>query len=193
MRATALVIAAALAAAPALAGGAGARPDANGRLSCTAFAVSTGGMATPSGASTVDIVVERWSGDADRQRLTDALKKGQDALLDALRDLPRVGYIRTPGNVGWELHYAHQAAGEDGGRRVVIATDRPMDMWEIVNRPRTVDYPFTFIEMRLDDDGKGEGKLSLATQVTASSEGRFVYLENYEAQPVLLNQVSCKR
>lgn len=192
MRVRALVIATALAAAATVTAEQGSGAAANGRLSCTAFAVSTGGVATPSGASTVDIVVDRWSSDADRQRLTEALKKGQQTLLDTLRDLRRVGYIRTPGNVGWELHYASQAAGEDGGRRVVIATDRPMDMWEVVNRPRTVDYPFTFIEMRLDNEGKGEGKLSLATQVTTSSEGRFVYLENYEAQPVHLKNVSCK-
>jgi hypothetical protein len=60
-----------------------------------------------------------------------------------------------------------------------------------VNRPRTVDYPFTFIELHLNRDGEGEGKLSLATRVTSSRDGRFVQLENYDTQPVQLNKVTC--
>lgn len=32
---------------------------------------------------------------------------------------------------------------EDGGRDVVIATDRPIGFWEATARPRTIDYPFT--------------------------------------------------
>lgn len=166
--------------------------EANGRLTCTAFAVSTGGPRSSPVASTVDIVVERWSTEPDRRRLLDAMKKGQDAMLKTLQDLRRVGFIRTPGNLGWDLHYAHEAPGEEGGRHVVIATDRPMSIWEVVNRPRTVDYPFTFIEMHLNRDGEGEGKLSLATQVIASRDGGFVQLENYDTQPVQLNKISCK-
>jgi hypothetical protein len=170
----------------------GTSTAANGRLTCTAFAVSTGGPRTSPVASSVDIVVERWSTEPERRRLLDAMKEGQDAMLKALQDLRRVGFIRTPGNLGWDLHYAHETPGEDGGRQVVIATDRPMSIWEAVNRPRTVDYPFTFIEMRLTRDGEGEGKLSLATQVIASRDGRFVQLENYDTQPVQLNKISCK-
>jgi hypothetical protein len=164
---------------------------ANGRLSCTAFAVSTGGPVSSPVATQVDIVVERWSADAERRRLIEAMKESQGAMLETLRDLRRVGSIRTPGNLGWDLHYAHETPGEDGGRHIVIATDRPMPIWEVANRPRTVDYPFTFIEMRLRD-GEGEGKLSLATQVISSRDGRFVQLENYDTQPVQLNRISCK-
>ena len=169
-----------------------AAADANGRLACTAFAVSTGGPRTSPVASSVEIVVERWSTEPDRRRLLDAMKKGQDAMLRTLQDLRRVGFIRTPGNLGWDLHYAHETPGEEGERHVVIATDRPMSIWEAVNRPRTVDYPFTFIEMHVTRDGEGEGKLSLATQVIASRDGRSVQLENYDTQPVQLNKISCK-
>ena len=164
----------------------------NGKLSCSAFAVSTGGPVSAPVATQVDIVVQSWSTDAERARLLEAMKKSQGSMLDTLRDLRKVGFIRTPGSLGWDLHYAHQAPGEDGGRRIVIATDRPMDIWEVINRPRTVDYPFIFIEMRINDDGEGSGKLSPATQVIASGDGRFVHLENYDTQPVQLNKISCK-
>lgn len=165
---------------------------ANGRLSCSAFAVSTGGPLSAPVATQVDIVVQNWSPEPDRRRLLEAMKKSQDSLLETLRDLRRVGYIRTPGNLGWDLHYAHETPGEEGDRRIVIATDRPMNIWEVVNRPRTFDYPFMFIELRVSRDGEGEGKLFPATQVTSSRDGRFVQLENYDTQPVQLNKISCK-
>lgn len=175
-----------------LAWGAPAPAADDARLTCTAFAASTGGPRSAPVATTLDIVIDRYSPDADRKRLIEALKKSQDAMLDTLRDMPRLGYIRMPGSLGWDLHFAQSAAGEDGGRRIVIATDRPMPFWEVVNRPRSVDYPFTFIELRINPDGEGEGKLSVATQVTATSDGRFVQLENYATQPVQLNQVKCR-
>lgn len=155
----------------------------------TAVALSAGGPLTSPVATNLEIVIERWSTPAERQRLLDSLKVGQNTALEVMRDLPRVGYIRAPGNLGWDLHYAHQTPGEDGGRRVFLGTDRPISIAEEINQPRTIQYPFTFIEMRLDDRGDGEGKLSRATRVIASADGRFVQLENYDVQPVELTEV----
>jgi hypothetical protein len=164
----------------------------NGREEFSAIAVGGGGPFTSPVATNLDIVIERWTTDAERQRLLEALKQGQRAALEVVRDLPRVGYIRTPGSLAWDLHYAHQMPGEDGGRRIFLATDRPISFAEEVGRPRTIEYPFTFVEMRVDEDGNGEGKLSRATKVVASDDGRFVQLENYEVQPVELSEVKRK-
>jgi hypothetical protein len=152
-----------------------------------AFAVSLGGPRTTSGAAQVDITIDRWSTDAERARLIEALNQGQNELLETLRDLQPVGSIRTATSLAYDLHYSNQTPGEDGGRRIFLATDRPIGFWEAVNRPRSINYPFTFIELRLNDQGEGEGKLSLATKVIAS--GPIVQLENWAAQPAQLNQV----
>lgn len=163
--------------------------DATGREEYTAVALSAGGPRSNPVAGQLDITIDRWSTQSERQRLLSTLGKGQTAMLEALRALPAVGRIRTPGELGWDLHYAHQVTGEDGGRRVFLATDRPISVWEAVNRPRTVDYPFTFVELRVNNHGEGEGKLSLATRVIASEDGRFVHLENWETQPIALSEV----
>lgn len=157
----------------------------------TANAVSLGGPRTPSGTAQLDIVIERWSVDAERERLLAALKKtnDQEQLLQTLQNLEPVGYIRTPQSLGYELRYANRAPAENGGERVFIATDRPIGFWEAANRPRSIEYPFTFIELRLDQNGRGEGKLSLASRVLPSSDGKIIELENYAAQPVMLNNV----
>ena len=94
------------------------------------------GTPGPAAAGTVEIAVERWSTDAERDRLMAVLlEKGPDKLLDELQKLPRVGYIRTPNSIGYDLHYARKAPGEDGGEHVVLATDRYIAYWEAANRP----------------------------------------------------------
>lgn len=171
-------------------GVAASQRDTPDRERFTAFAVSLGGPRTAAGTAQVDITITRWSSQGERERLIHALTtEGPTEMLETLQDLRPVGRIQFDGGLGYDLHYAHQIKGEDGGRRIFIATDRPISFWEAVNRPRLFDYPFTFIEMHLDENGEGEGKLSLAAKLTASQDGRFIYLENYDTQPVMLNQV----
>src|SRR5262245_4072297 len=61
-------------------------------------------------AGTLEIVIERWSTDADRQRLRDALvERGSDRLLSTLRGIePRAGYIRGANTLGWDIQYARE-------------------------------------------------------------------------------------
>ena len=155
----------------------------------TAFAVNLAGGASAR-AGTVEMTVERWSSDAERDELRTALlEKGPDGLLSALQKTKRVGYIRTPDSIGYDLHYARQVPREDGGRRIVLATDRRIGFWEAVNRPRTIDYPFTIIELRVDQSGTGEGKMSIATKITMDPDTKVLELEDYASQPVLLESV----
>lgn len=158
--------------------------------SFTAFAVSPGGVQTSAVASQVEFTIDRWSTSAESQRLLAILKdKGPDWLIDALREVKSVGTIRTPGNLAYDLRFAYIEPGADGGQRIVLATDRPISFWEAVNRPRVSDYPFTFIELRLNSDGGGEGKLALATKIKVSSDGKMIELENYDSQPIALNEI----
>lgn len=153
-----------------------------------AFAVSLGGPRSTAGSAIVEISVDRWSSKAEQKMLLNTLaEKGPEALLDAFQDMRPVGRIRTPDSLGYDLHYAYQAPAEDGGRNIVLATDRPISFWEAANRPRSIDYPFTLVQIHMPEEGKGEGKLSVATRITES--GGIISLENYATQPVMLNEV----
>lgn len=143
-----------------------------------------------SGAGRVIMRVERWSTEAERASLTAALQKGSDTLLDALREQRSVGTIRTPDSLGYDLRYAYQEPGEDGGRRIVIATDRPIGFWEARNQPRSIDYPFTVIQMEIDKNGEGKGTLSVATKVMP--RGNVIILENFATSPVMLTKIDAK-
>ncbi len=56
-----------------------------------------------------------------------------------------------------------------------------------------MDYPFTLVEIRLDKDGKGEGKASVATKITFDKDKNQVELENYSSEPVRLNNVKVEK
>jgi hypothetical protein len=156
----------------------------------TAVAIVNNNLA--SGAGTVLIHISRWSTDMERSRLIETLqKKGPDQLLDELKDMRSVGTIRTPDSLAYDLRYAHQQPGEDGGRQIVLATDRPIGFWEAVHQPRTIQYPFTVIQMQMGTDGKGKGTLSVATKIVARKN--VVELENFATQPVMLTEITSKK
>jgi hypothetical protein len=140
------------------------------------------------GASQVEITINRYTTDAARDTLMATFReKGADALLKALQSQPAIGTINAPGSLAYDLRYARELPGEDGGRRIVLATDRPVGFAEAANNSRTLDYPFTLIELRLGKDGRGEGKLSLATKLTLNDN--VLVIEDYADQPVMLTDV----
>ena len=61
--------------------------------------------------------------------------------------------------LGHDLHYTWQEPLPEGGKRIVIATDRYISFQEARNQPRISDYPFTFFEIRVDKAGAGQGKV----------------------------------
>ena len=155
----------------------------------TAFAVDISNTAPRARTSTVDVTINRWSTDAERDRLLTIFRdKGQGALLSALQKLPVVGGITTPGSLKYDIHFARERQEAEGGRMIFLMTDRYIGAWEAANRPRTIDYPFTLIQLQVDKDGKGVGKASIATKITEAADGT-IELENFSNQPVALNEV----
>jgi hypothetical protein len=155
----------------------------------TAFAVDLSNTRRGAAASVVDVTINRWSTDAERDRLLTVFReKGQDGLLSALQKLPVVGYINTPGSLRYDLHFARQRPEAEGGRMIFLMTDRYITAWEARNQPRSIDYPFTLIQLKVDKDGNGVGKASIATKITETKDGT-IELENFSNVPVMLNEV----
>jgi hypothetical protein len=161
------------------------------RYAATAINMGTRGPAT---IDRVEIVVTQWSPAAQRDRLIRVLfDQGAEKLLDTLQDLPRVGYFKTPETLAYDLRYAQRTRLPEGGERVVLATDRYIRFWEAARQTRTLDYPFTIIELRFDGDGRGEGKMSVATRVIPDKANNTIVLENWGTQPVMLKDVRRER
>jgi hypothetical protein len=142
----------------------------------------------------LQISVTRWSTDAERRTLHQTLfKKGQDALLEALRDMRPVGRIFTPGSIGWDLRYAEQRNLPDGGREIILSTDRPMSFWEITNRPRSSEYPFTWVQFRMRPDGTGQGKVAVAARIIGEEADDLIEVEDFAIQPVRLENIKSEK
>lgn len=142
----------------------------------------------------VEILVNRWSTAAEREALVDTLfKEGSDELLGKLHDMKSVGRIYTPGSIGYELRFAEQVKLPDGGRRIVLATDRPMSFWEAVNRPRSADYPFTWVQLKMGADGAGEGELAIRARVFGDRPNRPIEVETFDIYPIRLQTVTSRR
>jgi len=115
------------------------------------------------------------------------------ALTAAIGRAPTIGYIWTNDVTGYSIKYAHHVSLPDGSERVILATDRRLGAnsaaWRPVAPTAVTDYEFTFIEIRLDSKGSGEGKTSLTTKVIVDNEARTVALADYAATPAVLQNV----
>ena len=74
----------------------------------------------------------------------------------------------------------------------MIATDRYIGMQEARSQPRTIDYPITLIEIRVDKEGNGVGKMAVATKISFDKKKNQIELENYSSEPVRLQNVKVK-
>lgn len=157
----------------------------------TAFAASLGTGRT----AIVQINIFRWSTDEEREMLLTTLQEfGRDKLVDALQKIrPPVGTIRTPNSLAYDLYYARNHPEADGSRRIVLATNRRVAFGEVANATRSLDYQVTLIEIRIDKDGKGEGKLVPAAKVSWDRQAKRIEIENYSALPVELLQVKATK
>ena len=143
---------------------------------------------------TVEISVTRWSTAAERAKLQQTLfKQGQDGLLDELRDVRSVGRIYSPGSIGYDLRYAEQRALPEGGREIILATDRPMSFQEIINQPRSAQYPFTWVQFTMKPDGSGEGKLAVAARIVGEEADDLIEVEDFAISPIRLQNIKARR
>jgi hypothetical protein len=181
------------------AGAQSAAPSATDKVTINGWALNMSNVAT--GANqTIQIRIDKWSSASQRQHLiTTFMEKKQDGLLRELAKQAELGRFNFPGymgpdpnstmRLGTDIRYAMSFPGEDGGRRIVIMTPRVIGFRESVNQPRTYDYPFSMFEMRFDSDGKGEGRMAYATQITFDTKKNQIELENYSSEPVRLNNL----
>jgi hypothetical protein len=158
-------------------------------------------VADPQSAGHIEIFIERWSTDEERDQLSDALaQRGPGALLSAIQKLRlrRAGVVLTPG-VGGGLGARVRARRARNllfarridtarGRQVILATDRALAFGEPeIAWPSTDE--FTLVDIRFGDEGQGTGKVAAAREVLVNKETRTLELANYGTRPVKLTNV----
>ena len=145
------------------------------------------------------INVLRWSEDADREAVLSVIEPalegavayddGAETISDALQDLQTVGFIWTGGSLGYALKYTHRTEQPDGGEHLVLVTDRPLGLWDRNGPWRDGDTEprdFTVVDILLDAEGNGEGRMSLAAPLVVDAEQQTVGLGGDQPVPVHL-------
>ena len=167
-------------------------------FTATAIAMGTSNPPIlPSGVSAgVDINITRWTTDAEREALFSVLaEKGQEGLINALRKQNETGWIRVTGPSlrgsitafpSERFRYAREITREDGSRRIVMALDRPISMYEATRQPRWRKYDMTLLVMDVDAEGNGSGQLAIAVQLSLDAESKTLTVENFGTEPVRL-------
>lgn len=137
----------------------------------------------------LEIGIERWSSDQEHDRLRAALAEGGvPALTRALPAAPRVGYVRAQGGHTLAVKYAREFPLPDGARRVLLVTDR-LDVPADGTNPRADVHDFLVAEIRLDKDGKGQGRTAGPEQLHYSKEAGTLDVDRKGAMPVWIEKL----
>ena len=139
--------------------------------SCTATAQFIG--AAGSAAATLKIRVERYTPDAEREAVVQALKQGgYPGFVLALRKAPVVGSV-VIGEHAFDIRWARETPIKNG-RSIVVVTDKPMFFLGAgsPNAKPKEGFDVGVVSFQVDDVGMGYGgKLAAAARVKTGENG----------------------
>lgn len=152
--------------------------------------VQTGG-----GASMAEINIYRWSTDEERAELLQAIKDATNdkrqsrKVAQALRGQKKTGYAFMAGKQGYPLRYARSFDMGGGKRQIILATDRPVSFQEAYSQSQLGDFDVSLVILNVDEDGKGDGILSMGTELTWNDAEGKIEMTNVTSQPIKLGDV----
>lgn len=147
----------------------------------------------PRGAVTdfFTLTINRVTPDAEVTRLLELLKRdGQGNFWDAVAK-EKCGTIQIGNGLSRDLNAVWVTQTEDG-RKISAIAERWLGFGELRRGARSVDYPFTYIELYVEEDGGVEGTLFPAARVR-SKGGNTIEVENFGIYPARLVNIKQKR
>jgi hypothetical protein len=146
----------------------------------TGTAMGTGGSV---GGRTIgfDFRVTQYTTDEEVQKFAQLVKdQGTDALRSAL-EKEDIGRINVVGSTGNQIAIARKRqAGPD--TIITIITARTMPFVELYRNGRTTDYPFGFLQVKLDAKGQGTGQIMAAAKIRFDKKKGQYQIESYGNQ-----------
>jgi hypothetical protein len=146
----------------------------------SAVAIGTGGSV---GGKTIsfDVRITSYTTDAEVQKFAELLKaQGQDALENALRNEDK-GRVTPVGSTGNQIAVARKRTA-DGVTTVTIVTTRLMSFRELYANGRSTDYPFGFIQFKLNAKGEGTGQIMAAAKIKFDKKKGQYVIESFGNQ-----------
>ena len=132
------------------------------------------------------LLIDRYTSDAEVERLNAALQRGgQDELLDALDEM-KAGRIQVGNNVGVNANAIIASQyGETGGTRLTVIYERNINFFELRYGTRSRDYRFGYAELFLGGRQGGQGTFIPAAKVRLR-DGNTWEVEDFGVYPARL-------
>jgi hypothetical protein len=158
----------------------------------------------PTGSTTIQLTIERWSTEEERAMLLTTLKeKGHGDFMKALRKQKQTGFLRSRGALAevnpmpsTRLHYAWQYI-DNGKRYITLITDRPITMAEQRANRRSLEYDTTAVKMEFplmkegdDNPPNGTGQLYTALKIRYDADKKTLEVEQWGSEPVRLTSIT---
>jgi hypothetical protein len=129
---------------------------------------------------------------AEIGRLAGILKSDrQDGLLRAISK-EKCGVIQVGAGVGRDINTVSITNTEEGERKITMLFERWLEFFEVRYGTRSRDYPFTYIELFVNDKGKLEGTMIPAAKVRFIGENT-IEIENFAAYPARMTGIQRNR
>ncbi len=137
------------------------------------------------------LTINGYTPEGEVNRLTGILKRdGQDDFWKAVEKEKR-GSIQVGSGLSRDLNAVWVTQTEEG-RRISAIAERWVGFGEVRRGGRSLDYPFTYIELYIEDDGKVEGSLFPAARVRFKGD-KTIEVENFGIYPARLTNIKQRR
>lgn len=142
-------------------------------------------------ATNFTVRINRFTPDAQVENILNTLRNGgQDDLMKSISK-ENLGTVQIGTQLGRDINAAW-ITQEEEGQKITILFERWLGFSELRRGARSLDYPFTYLELYLDDNGKGEGSLIPAARVRYKS-GKTIEVENFGIYPARLTNIKRRR
>jgi len=138
------------------------------------------------------ITIEEYTSDEDTLKYLEILKAdGQAGVRKVLEKIEK-GWIVPRGQLREPVNFA-RSFNVEGGRVINIVKTRYLRFLEFaLGTPRSRDYDLTFIQLKIDENGEGEGYMFAGTRLFINDENRLV-IEQRGTTPIKLSSVKLKK
>jgi hypothetical protein len=143
-------------------------------------AIGTGGSV---GGKTIqfNFRITQYTTDEEVQNFAQLVKdKGTDGLRRALEKEDK-GRINAVGSTGNQIAVARKRQ-EGSDTIITIVTARTMPFLELYNGGRTTDYPFGYLQVKLDANGQGTGQIMAAARIRFDKKKGQYEIESFGNQ-----------
>jgi hypothetical protein len=163
--------------------------QSRGKEVYTGTAIGMGGqMGNVSIPFTLEI--DGQTSDQEVQQYKQVLEtKGGAELLQAMSK-NKLGTFTFEGRPGHDVNFV-QERPEEKGRSITVLFERLVRIFEVSKKTKSADYPFTCIELFVNESGKGDG--SIVTAAKISLKTNIAAIDDFGSFPARLNGVQLRK